>query len=490
MNYYKKINDLKQETNKLEYEYFLSLEKNIESNSDKNNELEKQLIELKKKVKDLSGGTNVDPDPIDPAQPNLQYFGYGKDTVGGKGGRVIKVTNLNDSGTGSFREACEANEPRILEFDGLFGRLDITGETIKIKNPNITIRFQTASGGGIMLTRETRDRPILEIDTDEVIIEYMKCRRSTKYQSGNNQDNVWVNSGNNIVFDHCSFAWSSDGNLDLANYEGQPGRPSQIRISNVTVQNCIFTNSYGGSNKSCLVSRGATRITWFRNAWIGSAQRNPSVSTPVNEAPTWDCYYEHINNFHYDYTNGPSYNNNDPSADAGTYYVNVINNKAMENTTSGGVVDPNISNTTLKSRRWMRAATVGNGMKIYVKGNITPYRPSEIATEDLYNEIDGKRQLIYRKGDFIDEWEIGQNGGGQADRNLLIPENLRSYVVNDTPIIMDGVELWDANDIWANLRTHVGASLPKRDAEDARAVNDVDTGESTENKVTNVFPFN
>ncbi|MFC0605706.1 T9SS type A sorting domain-containing protein [Winogradskyella pulchriflava] len=395
-----------------------------------------------------------------PAFPGAE--GYGKYTVGGRGGQVIEVTNLNDSGPGSFRAACEASGPRTVIFK-VGGRIEVSGPTIKLTNPYITIAGQTAPGGGIMLTRETNDRPILEIDTDEVIIRYLRFRRSTSYESGNNPDNVWVNSGNNIIFDHCSFAWSSDGNLDIANYDGQPGRPPQIECSNISIQYCIFTNSYGGSNKTFLVSRGPTNISWFRNAWLSTATRNPSVSTPINEAPTWDCYYEHVNNFHYDYTNGPSYTNNDPSIDAGIYYVNVIKNWAKEN----GIPSPTVANTGISSRRWLRAKTDGNGMEIYVQDNITPYRP-----DDSY-----------------DQWEIGQNGGGQADRDVLIPDNLRSYTVNNTPIITENVALWDATDIWDNLRTHVGASLPLRDSEDARAVNDVDLGISTENKVTNVFPI-
>lgn len=395
-----------------------------------------------------------------PAFPGAE--GYGKYTVGGRGGQVIEVTNLNDSGPGSFRAACEASGPRVVIFK-VGGRIDLTGPTIKITNPNITIAGQTAPGGGIMLTRETIDRPILEVDTDEVIIRYIRFRRSTSYRSGNNADNVWVNSGNNIIFDHCSFAWSSDGNLDIANYDGQPGRPPQIECSNITIQYSIFTNSYGGNNKTFLVSRGPTNISWFRNAWLSTATRNPSVSTPVNEAPTWDCYYEHVNNFHYDYTNGPSYNNNDPSTDAGIYYVNVIKNWAKEN----GNPSPTVANTNISSRRWLRASTVGNGMEIYVEDNITPYRPN----------------------DSYDQWEIGQNGGGQSNNDVLIPENLRSYTVNDTPIMTENVALWDALDIWDNLKDHVGASLPLRDAEDARAVNDVNLGISTENKVTNIFPI-
>lgn len=405
-----------------------------------------------------------------PAFPGAE--GYGKYAVGGRGGQVIRVTNLNDSGPGSFRAACEASGPRTVVFT-VGGKINLSGPTIKINDPNITIAGQTAPGDGIMITKEGVDKPALEIDANEVIIRYIRFRRSTAYQSGNNSDNVWVKSGENIIFDHCSFAWSSDGNLDFADYTdsnydvNNPVPPPAKRIFNVTVQYCIFTNSYGGNNKTVLVSRGPTEISFFRNAWLSTATRNPHVSTPVNEAPRWDSYFEHINNFHYNFTNGPSYHNNDTSTDAGIFYANVIANKAMENTTSGGIVNPNVSNAGISSRRWLRAFTVGNDMGIYAENNITPYRPN----------------------DSYDEWEIGQNGGAQAQRDILIPENLRSYTVIYTPIIIDNVSLWEPNDVWANLRTHVGASLPTRDSEDARAVNDVDTGDSTENNTSNTFPI-
>ncbi|MFK8004355.1 MAG: hypothetical protein AB8H86_32615, partial [Polyangiales bacterium] len=404
-----------------------------------------------------------------PPATDLRAFptaeGYGRDTVGGRGGRVIKVTNLNDSGPGSFREACEASGPRTVVFE-VGGRIDLES-TIVISNPFITIAGQHSVGDGIMLTKESGARPILEIATDEVIIRYLRFRRSEERASGSNPDNLWMNRGNNIVVDHCSFAWASDGNLDIANYDGQPGRPSEQVLSNITVQYTIFTNPYGGANKNHLVSRGPSEISWWRNAWLSTATRNPSVSTPEQEAPTWDSHFEHVNNFHYDYSNGPSYNLNDTSEAAGIMHTNVINNMARENTNSEGIVSPNVETYPISSRRWLRATTQGNGMQIFVQGNITPYRPN----------------------DTYDEWEIGQNGGGQADRDVLIPENLRAASINDTPIIRDGVPLWAPAEIWANFRGHVGASLPTRDSEDARAVSDVDSGESSENNTENTFPI-
>ena len=82
-----------------------------------------------------------------PAFPGAQ--GFGSDTSGGRGGKIIEVTNLHADGAGSFRAACEASGPRIVVFR-TGGMININS-AMRIRNPFITIAGQTAPGDGICI---------------------------------------------------------------------------------------------------------------------------------------------------------------------------------------------------------------------------------------------------------------------------------------------------------------------------------------------------
>ena len=101
-----------------------------------------------------------------PAFPGAE--GFGANTVGGRGGRVIKVTNLNDSGAGSLRAAVTASGPRIVVFE-VSGIINLQS-VLRINNPNITIAGQT-SPGGILVTGN-----MTLIETSEVIVRHMRFR--------------------------------------------------------------------------------------------------------------------------------------------------------------------------------------------------------------------------------------------------------------------------------------------------------------------------
>src|SRR5512133_92181 len=105
---------------------------------------------------------------VNPVFPGLK--GFGLDTKGGQGGRIIRVTNLNGDGPGSLSDAVKAAGPRIVVFE-IAGVIDLKGRSIGILNPYITIAGHTAPSPGITLIRGG-----INIGAHEVIIQHLKVR--------------------------------------------------------------------------------------------------------------------------------------------------------------------------------------------------------------------------------------------------------------------------------------------------------------------------
>ena len=119
--------------------------------------------------------------------------GFGSETPGGRGGRVIFVTNLNDAGPGSFREACEAEGPRIVVFR-VSGLISLA-QPLVIKNPFITIAGQSVPGDGICLRNYT-----FVIATHDVVVRYLRSRLGDL--SGQEADSITLASGaQNVILD-------------------------------------------------------------------------------------------------------------------------------------------------------------------------------------------------------------------------------------------------------------------------------------------------
>ncbi len=202
-----------------------------------------------------------------PAFPGAE--GYGSHTPGGRGGKVVFVTNLNDSGPGSLREAVKSSHTIIVFRVG--GTIELQSP-LKIHHSYITIAGQTAPGGGICL----KNYPLILSNVRDVVIRYLRLRHGD--ESEYEGDALWVVRSRNIVIDHCSTSWSIDETLSITHADS------------VTVQWCFITESLNNS----LHSKGAHgygglvayiedgRISEHHNLWAHHRSRNPRPGSTAN----------------------------------------------------------------------------------------------------------------------------------------------------------------------------------------------------------------
>jgi pectate lyase len=203
--------------------------------------------------------------------------GFGADTPGGRGGRVLRVTTLGASGPGSLREALETKGPRIVRFD-VGGVIDLAGGGLLVTEPFLTIAGETAPPPGITLIGGS-----LRIMTHDVIMQHLRVRPG---DGGRPKKSGWepevTTSGPqayNIVIDHCSFSWAVDENLSVSGprHDGPEGTSRNITLSNNIIAEGLRDSSHskGPHSMGTLVHDYCNRITIVGNLYAHNNNRNP-----------------------------------------------------------------------------------------------------------------------------------------------------------------------------------------------------------------------
>lgn len=217
--------------------------------------------------------------------PTLAFpgaLGWAASTPGGRGGRIIRVTTLAGSGPGSFREAVEAEGPRIVVFE-VGGVIDLEKKGIRIRNPFLTIAGQTAPMPGVTFIRGD-----FSVSAHDVVIRHIRIRSGdagAAKKSGWEVDGLSTTGAYNVIIDHCTFTWATDENLSTSGPRFDGGdTPEAWRTKTshrVTLSNNIIaeglsnsSHSKGEHSKGSLIHDNASEIFIVGNLYASNFERN------------------------------------------------------------------------------------------------------------------------------------------------------------------------------------------------------------------------
>ena len=332
--------------------------------------------------------------------------GYGAYAKGGRGGKVLFVTNLNDSGPGSLREAIETKGPRTLIFR-VGGIIETKG--LVVSEPYLTIAGQTAPGDGICIKKVSGSGDAFELSgTHDIIVRFLRIRagnntsEESSARSANRGDSLRVYDSDNFIIDHCSSSW---GNPETLSASGS--------VDRYTVQWCIASEGNNQQKHAFSTILGGDRSTWHHNLFAHMFSRVPRWGDI-----TVQCDFR--NNVLYDWGHTCGY------GDVRT--LNYINNYARKG-----------PSTTQNPPYFIVDPKVALPASLYLSGNIMVGKPD--VCEDNWKGVNGDRI-----------WQA------------------------TAPFPAPPVQTQSAQEAFELVLNNAGATLPRRDAVDARVVYSVRNG--------------
>jgi pectate lyase len=345
-----------------------------------------------------------------PAFPGAE--GFGAKAKGGRGGVVLFVENLNDSGPSSLRAALEAEGPRTVIFRNS-GTIELKS-AITVRNPFLTIAGQTAPGGGIAVKIDGKtDIGTINIETHDVIVRHLRVRPGPATQGSVNGDAIqMLENAHDVIIDHCSLSWGTDEVIS-----------GWYEAHDLTVQHCVISEALhesvhqkGPHGMGMLFGDKNKSVTIHRNLFAHNNQRNPLLSSDLK----------------------------------GTFQINnnVIYNWGQIATELNNEAEVNLTGNFYKlgpSSRPERGAAVSGNVKIYPKDNISPIRPDATQPEDA----------------IIKPWTN--------------PDKRSSFAVT-VPFSAPSLTILSATATYEAVLADVGATRPKLDSVDQRILADVKNG--------------
>jgi hypothetical protein len=242
--------------------------------------------------------------------------GFGAGATGGAGGSTYHVTNLNDSGTGSFRAAVSSSG-RIVVFD-VGGYINLSSP-VSVKS-NLTIEGNTAPGQGIGLL----GREVSFANSSNDIVEYVRFRQGT-LDSDTGKSSLSLSNASDMIFDHISVEFGQWDDVDA------------VGATNITIQDSIIADPTG-QRFGAHVETGP--FTWYHDLFANSHNRNPLSKDNT----------QFIDNVVYDYQAGYTAGNS-----SGVFSHDVVHNYFIAGPA-----------TTSASDAWYQM----NGQKVYSSGNL------------------------------------------------------------------------------------------------------------------------